>query len=268
MTDVLDPRVVLESFPLRLFAAADEQWEAMLREYALRGLGGALQAYDNGEVTRAANALSVVGAAADAVDTGADRGTLHLDVPAPADFALLQGILDDALSLAVSGELLVFPSLPEVVTFRNWMCEQVLGQAAGAPSSPWQFVPTDQPAQEMVAGWDGADALPADTAWLLGDEHNRIVGASPAALAMLGWTAEDLIGQRLLAVVPPHLRERHVAAFTRSVISGGTVRDEPMAVPALARDGREVPVVLTLSWHAARRGTRVYLARLEPPAEA
>ena len=264
MTDVLAPRVVLEDFPFRLFAACDEQWEAMLREYVLRGLGGAVQSYDNGEVTRAANALAAISEAADDRPDVAEHGTLHLDVTAPADFALLQGILDDALTLAAAGELLVFPSLPEVIAFRNWMCDQVLAQSAGAPADPWQFVPVERPAEDIASDWDGAAGLPIDAAWLLGDEHNRIVGASPAALELLGWTAEELIGQRLLAVIPSHLRERHVAAFTRSVVSGGGVRDDALPVPALTRDGREVPVVLTLSRHAARRGARVYLARLEP----
>jgi PAS domain S-box-containing protein len=102
-----------------------------------------------------------------------------------------------------------------------------------------------------------------DVAWIVGDEHNRIVAASPAAYALLGWSDGELVGQRLLVVIPPHLRERHVAGFTRSVVTGDQrLLGVPLELPALARDGREIPIVLTLTRHASGAGN-VYLGTLQ-----
>ena len=260
--------VVLESFPVGLFDAADEQWEAMLREYTLRGLGGVNQSYSSDEITRAGNALALVEQSLpDARED--DHCTLALDVPAASDFGLLQGILEDCWHLARTGELLVFPSLPEIVALRNWMCEQVTEQAMGGGPEPWRFQAVETTAYGVEhTQWDPAIAPPADTPWLVGDDHNRIVGASPAALALLGWESADLVGQRLLTVIPPQLREGHIAGFTRSVLSGGgDLLGTPLALPALRRDGTEVPITLLLTRHPAANGRSVYLARLDGRAE-
>jgi PAS domain S-box-containing protein len=40
--------------------------------------------------------------------------------------------------------------------------------------------------------------------------------AVTASLAeSLGWAVEDLIGRRVVVLVPPELREAHIAGFTR-----------------------------------------------------
>jgi PAS domain S-box-containing protein len=263
--------VRLVAFPDQLFAAAYEQWQGMLREYTLRGIGGAAQSYRDDEITRAGNALRVV---ADAVERTAMPAepppstprTVPLEVTAPGDFSVLQGILDDARRLAISGELLVFPSLPEIVALRNWLCEEVVEQAAGTAPNEWRLDGgSDDAADTAAAEWDRSLAPPPDTAWLVGDDHNRIVAASPTALELLGWSADELVGQRLLAVIPHHLREAHIASFTRSVVSGeAPLLGQPLALPALTLDGRQIPITLTLTRHAARAGRHVYLARLDP----
>ena len=267
MTEAAATPTILPAFPVRLFTAAREQWEAMLREYALRGFGGTPQSYGHDELAQAGNALaSVDEAVADlGSDEVADPVDLRVDVHAAGAFAVLQGILDDAISLARDGELLVFPPLPEVVSLRNWICEEALGQAAGAAPTAWRFVALDPADEAAAATWDRAIAPGDDVPWIVGDDHNRIVGASPAALELLGWTAEALVGQRLLAVIPPSLREPHVAGFTRSVLSGGgALLGNPISVPALTRDGRELPITLTLTRHDAHRGRAVYLATMVP----
>lgn len=274
MTLDVRPRVQLRRFPVELFLASEEQWGALLREYMLRSLGAAEQPYDAGEVGRANDALSEVGAAlAEALGEDASTPpypaldlTVDLVNATTGDFGMLQGILDDALRLARSGELLTLPSLPEVVSLRDWICEQVVEQTAGAESSAWRFsIGNDGPWSAPAAQWEGVAALAQNTSWLVGDDHNRIVAASTAALDLLGWDEQELVGQRILAVIPPEWRERHVAGFTRSVVTGDDrLLHTPLPLAALTRSGEEVDITLTLSRHRARRGRTVYLARLEP----
>jgi PAS domain S-box-containing protein len=261
--------VRLERLPCRLFWAAEEQWVAMLREYTLRGMGGGVQSYGADEITRAANSLSVV---AEAVRDGAPSRTGafsdEIAVANPGDFSVLQGILDEVRLLAGTGELLILPPLREVVSLRDWLCREIADQAAGATPSPWRLE-TDEhlPRDTEPPVWDRSLTPADDVAWLVGDDHNRLVAASPACLDLLGWEGDELVGQRLLAVIPHRLREAHIAGFTRSVVTGeGEQLGQPLALPALARDGREIPITLTLTRHPARAGRHVYLALLAPSA--
>ena len=251
--------------PVAMFGAATEQWEGMLREYALRGLGGQEQPYSQDEIAQAGSALVAV---AEAVG-GALGDPADVEVPPAAGLAaglsMLQGILDDVRRLIISGELLVLPPLPEIVALRNWICVQATDQPAGAEPSPWLLESGDDDAADTAAAqWDQSLAPPDESAWLVGDDHNRIVAASPSALLLLGWSVDDLIGQRLLVVIPHALREAHIAGFTRSVVSGGgALLGKPLPLAALHRDGREIPITLTLTQHAARAARHVYLARLD-----
>ena len=261
----------LRDFPVALFMASSPQWSDVLRDYLLRGIGGADQPYDADDIARSVRALDLVRfAAEDTVTSAADVDPIdvlvELEGVTVGDYALLQGALDHGRKLALSGETLTVPSLPEVVALRDWMCDEVMSQAAGGAARRWQFAARMADAHEVeLADWDRAIAPPDDVAWVVGDDHNRIIAASGSALDLLGWSAEELVGQRLLAIIPDRLRERHITAFTR-----GVVNDEhrllgvPLELPALMRDGREVEVLLTLSRHAAPRGRAVFLARLEP----
>lgn len=248
-----------------MLEAGSQQWAAMLREYALRGYGGHAQPYSQDEIAQAGQALAAVENAARGAGGLVVDVVVELGPDTVRGLSMLQGVLDDCRQLIKQGELLVLPPLPEIVALRNWICEQAAEQAAGGPPSPWRLEsPKDDPADTAAAQWDHSLVPPADSAWLVGDDHNRIVAASPAALALLGWTAEELLGQRLLVVIPPALREAHIAGFTRSVLSGGgDLLGQPLSLPALSRGGREIMITLTLTRHAARAGRHVYLARLD-----
>ncbi len=254
--------VHLEQFPALLFTAAQEQWESLLREYSLRGLGGTQQSFDHAEINTGRTALNLV---ADAVLDQAGASTLTLTVEHPGDFAVLQAVLHDARRLSLSGELLSVPTLPELAALRNWMCEEVPNQAAGAAPTPWATgVIHDDPDGWPAAEWDPAILPEQQESWVLGDDHNRIVAASAAARELLGWSAE-LTGQRLLAIIPPEMREAHIAGFIRSVVSGeAPLLGTPLPLPALRADGSQVPIWLTLTRHPARHGRHVYLGLLKP----
>jgi PAS domain S-box-containing protein len=190
---------------------------------------------------------------------------VHSDVVTVGDFAMLQGVLENAAELSRSGELLMLPSLPEVVALRNWFCDQAVTQAAGSPAAPWRLrAEGPEPGSPPVA-WDRGIEPGAGVCWLIGDDHNRIVAASGQASTLLGWSEEQLVGQRLLVVIPPAYREAHLAAFTRSVVDGGgRILGQPVRLAALRADGSEVPITLTLTRHQASEGRTVYLGVIEP----
>ncbi|MDP9182444.1 MAG: PAS domain-containing protein [Actinomycetota bacterium] len=256
---------------MHLLEAAAAQWNGMLREYALRGIGGREQPYSLDEVAQAESVLARVQQAA----RPSNLALADLSITYTADMSngasRLQGVLDDALHLIDAGDLLALPPLPEIVTLRNWLCDQIIEQAAGVEPKPWTLSsePGLQLAEAASAQWDPAIQPPADTAWIIGDDQNRIVAASPPALDLLGWTADDLISQRLLVVIPEALRVTHIAGFTRSVVSGGgDLLGQSLALPALHRNGHELPILLTLTRHAARHGRHVYVAQVEAQGQA
>ena len=254
-------RIHLTGFPALLFAAAHEQWEALLREYSLRGMGGAQQSFAHEEVNRGRQALNVLADAAE--EAGGQVADLPVLVEQPGDFAVLQAVLHDARRLSISGELLTVPTLPEIAALRNWFCEEVPAQAAGAAPTPWRpGLIHEDPDGPPTPEWDRGVVPGPEVAWVLGDDHNRIVDASPAALGLLGWSPE-LVGQRLLAIIPHELREAHIAGFMRSVVSGeGALLGTPLPLPALSADGVAVPIWLTLTRHQAHKGRHVYLGVL------
>lgn len=261
----------LARLPVALFRALDEQVSGLLREYTLVLLGGGTQPFDLADVARAKRAAGCISAALDdgasTTSLTSDTRTLDLDLTGidAGAYGVLQGVLDHANRLARSGELLMLPALPEVAALRNWICDEVLGQAAGAAPHPWQLPegPLELPGAPLAV-WDGMAALPTDEAWLVGDDANRIIGASDPALDLLGWDADELIGQRIVVVIPPKLREMHIASFTRGVVTGNFhLLDQPLELSAVTRAGDDISVLLTLHRHRAEKGRTVFLARLE-----
>lgn len=269
------PTVTLQQLPVSLFRAFDEHSAGLLREFTLTLLGGSAQPFGLPDVSRALNAKAQIStevarvalASPEAVGVRAGAVTLDFDLSYldAGGFGVLQAVLDHANHLAYTGELLVLPVLPEVAALRNWVCDQIIVQAAGAAASSWQLpsIILNQPGRPL-AQWDGLRHLPLDEAWLVGDDANRIIAASPAALELLAWREEDLVGQRIIVVIPPELRELHVAAFTRGLLTGSYhLLDKPLELTAHTRDGRDIEVILTLQKHQADHGRCVFLARLE-----
>src|SRR5438034_1923455 len=84
------------------------------------------------------------------------------------------------------------------------------------------------------------------------DEHGVITNWNPRAEVIFGWTAGEAVGEKLSEVViPPQYREAHIRGLTHFLATGqGPVRNRPIAITALRRDGKEFPVVLSiLTWY-------------------
>ena len=100
------------------------------------------------------------------------------------------------------------------------------------------------------------------------DDANRILAASPAALRLLGWTLDELVGRRIVSVIPQRFREAHIAAFTLHLLTDSTtILDRTVAVPALHRDGSEVPIDLVVRRETAGGGRAVFVATMHPASD-
>ena len=195
---------------------------------------------------------------------------LELDVApgAVADFAALQNALDLAERLAEGGQLLARPGLPEIVAVRDWACEQVLAQASGSPAGAWPG--TDQErfvAQEHLPAEAGSDldaVRSASGAVVAADDSNRIVAISPAMAHLVRWDAEQLVGRRVVTLIPAELREAHVAGFSRHLTTGqARLLGVPLALPVLRSDGSVVRCTVTIEQATQDGGRRLYLARFD-----
>ncbi|GLR47884.1 PAS domain-containing hybrid sensor histidine kinase/response regulator [Sphingomonas astaxanthinifaciens] len=80
------------------------------------------------------------------------------------------------------------------------------------------------------------------------DRENRIAYWNHGAEAMFGWTRAEAIGQSLHLIIPPAMREAHVAGMDR-VMKGGEPRlvGKAVEVTALRKEGEPLPVELSLT---------------------
>jgi PAS domain S-box-containing protein len=93
------------------------------------------------------------------------------------------------------------------------------------------------------------------------DAHDRILAVSQSALGLLGY--DDLVGERLIRVIPQRYRQAHLAGFTLHHLTGrGPLLDRSVVVPALRADGSEVTVELTVRSLRVTEGESVFVATL------
>jgi PAS domain S-box-containing protein len=277
--------VELVNLPLLLHAAWQEHAEALLRDYLLFSLdqdapvGGrdpiqvhadatdAIAILEEG-VPKASFDIPLDRLMAEAVEPNVSVTRLHLKVPraSVSHFEVLEEALEVAIDLAARGLVLTPPTQPEVQTFRRWLCRQVRDQAAGAPPVPFS-VEGDAP---LPLGASVARHLravrEATVARVAADEANRIVAISDAGLQLLGYRdADELLGRRLVTIVPERFRQAHVAGFTLYLLVGRQpLLETPVVVPALRRDGTEVEVELLVTAEHVGDGRITFLADMTP----
>jgi PAS domain S-box-containing protein len=270
--------VELRNMPLLLHAAWQEHAEALLREYLLASLddeGGQDPIQMHADATDAIAVLeehiprSGVAMVADALMDDALEPHVSapvIRVPVPlasvSHFATLDRAIEAALDLSREGLVLTPPTQPEVQAFRKWICRQVLSQASGARPEPWR-VPADAVgAMDLPDGWDPAVVTEAAHGLIAADATSRILAVSAEAAELLGYGDPlELVGKRIVSIVPERYRQAHVAGFTMYLLVGRKpLLDRRVQVPALRRDGTEVEVELTVRSPGVGTGQSVLLA--------
>lgn len=287
----LPTNVVLAGMPATLWLSARQHHDALLRELTLYAANHDL-AVDFAAADRARWCISdAVDRAVDAAhERGETRPPLPVGHPSPLPwvpqrldlelsicdddrpmFMALPDALDLAERLAVSGELLLLPGLPEIIAVRDWACEQVTAQLAGSPPVAWpgtarDHFETETHGREMVDGSVTAVSVAreSDEGVVAADEANRIVAISRRLAAALGWIPDDLVGRRVVTLIPPHLREAHVAGFSRHLSTGEAhVLGVELELPVLHHDGSEITCRFMIE-RTGGAGAAVYLAWIEP----
>lgn len=291
-TTATPANVVLLAMPATLWLSARQHHDAILRELALYGAEHEVVA-DFAAADRARGIISIALSRAleAAHDAGLARPALPADHPSPlpwvpADldldlcidasdgpaFAALQDALDAAEHLAVAGRLLMRPGLPEIVAVRDWACEQVIAQLAGAPAAAWPGVSQERFETESRTrlgsdepAWDASVARDSARRVVAADDANRIVAVSRPLAELLGWSSDDLVGRRVVTIVPPSFREAHVAGFSRHLTTGEAhVIGVPLKLPVLHADGHEILCNFLIERAPTNPGRSIYLAWIEP----
>lgn len=259
---------LLDAAPALVLAAV-QYGDAVLRELALLSLGGELEELmPEGWRLPQFDVAPILDAAGAARAAGRVRADLVLELPADATATSLERmrLIDRADGLARQRQLLVLPALPEVGACRHWLYTQIHEQSAGAPPERWRLPDPLEPAQvaAAIAPEELASVLAAPVPTVVADDANRIIHVNDAAAELLGWDTDALLGQRLTVVIPPELREAHLAGFSRLLITGEPrLLDQPVEVTALRRDGSRVDVVLTIRAVPGGAGRRAFRASLE-----
>lgn len=288
--------VALPGVPARLWSAGQQHWEAVLRELYLFAQSPEPDEVAAIDLVAAGRALVAISAAVEravtsAVEAGAPLTSLPDGHPSPlapgpesvdvelsvidddlSGYAALQDALDVGIRLGAAARLLIRPALPEVVALRDWACEQVQAQVSGVAATAWagtahpRFLdPAVVRHTAPVPAWDAEVVTSSLRSVVAADDNNRLVAVSAPAAAMLGWDAAELTGRRVVTIVPPSLREAHVAGFTRHLTTGEThVLGVPLELPVLRADGTELMCRFLIERAPAEVGRAVYVAWLDP----
>ncbi len=264
--------VRLERLPVALARAWQQHADALLREYTLSQWDEeAHMPAAPADDAAAHDAFAVLAAAIDEVAYEIPRpeyADVTIDVPRDhaGQFVELGTVLEHVLGLAEQGLTLAPPTQPEIRSFRQWLIVQVRDQVAGEPPEAWPGLEsTLEAGSGQAVAWDDSAVRTATEAVVAADDLNRIIAASPAALDLLGWDG-DLLGRRIVTVIPQRFRETHIAAFTLNLLTGeGRIIDREVTVPALRRDGTEVEIVLVVHREPAGDGRTVFTATMRLP---
>ena len=272
-------RVELRNMPLLMHAAWQEHASGLLREIMLIRLDDDLSALERHAA--ASDALNLLFEQVPAPDLGDDPDAIMaaatepgvsaevVDLRVPtgslASFELLEVMLEEVLAIADDGGLLSPPTQPELRVMRRWLCEEVRRQHAGEPPAPWVSA-TDArpPATRTPLDWDATTVDDSPRALVAADDANRIVAVSEAALTALGHLSRaDVVGQRLISIIPVRYHQAHIAGFTLHLVNGRSpLLGHVVAVPVVRADGSEVELRVRVDGTVLPSGRRVFVAEL------
>lgn len=285
-----DRLVTLLGFPATLWLAAQQMHDALLRELVLYRAARDLAIDDIAQADRARSAvrLALESALAHGLEDQLALPEGHpaqfqqlppafdLEIAvgpeASADFALLQDTLDEANRLSRQGQLLTKPALPEIIALRDWVADQVISATAGQEPMAWPGADAEHFAQVLdqavrEVDYDVQGVLQGQRTAIVVDSQNRILGISDSLAAEIGWRADDLVGRRVVAIVPPRFREAHVAGLTRHLSTGEAhALEVDLQLPVLRADGSEVLCDFWITADRTASGLAVYVAYVSPAA--
>jgi PAS domain S-box-containing protein len=275
--------VALLNVPLLLHAAWHQHAEELLREYLL----ASLDADDDTEALEvhaaASGALSLLLQHIPAPDLGEDPEALmasavephvsaeQLLLPVPrsavSQFRVLDETLEAALALADSGALLTPPIQPELRELRRWLCGQVLRADRGEPPTAWSTDADASPPSTLPPiAWDDQAVTASQEPLIAADDNDQILAVSQPACDLLGYQHPDqLLGRRLIAIIPPRYHQAHLAGFTLHLINGRSpLLGRTVSVPVLRRDGTERAADLVVATHQMPAGRHLFIAEMRP----
>lgn len=269
-------QVTLIDMPGALYVASQQQRHTLLREMMLAAAAGFDFGVPPEDLTTAHDVSNVISARVTAAlrrePAGKEAPSLSVRLPAYAGPAVetLRRVLNLAEKAARDEQLLTLPALPRNGVFQQWLFDQIVGQLAGGPATAWTVVPREPGASPVeLVPWDTAQVWSNRVPTIAADEWNRIIAVNGPAADMLGWQADDLVGRPLTALIPEHLRKRHLAAFTSLLLSGQPrILGRSVPLPALHRDGSLVPVRLFIQTQETTDGHTVFVAQLTPRASS
>jgi len=208
---------------------------------------------------------------ADALEPNVTADEVVLQIPAKsvAHFTTLDDLLGRAIREARAGRFLGPPTQPEIEEMRGWMCTEVARQTSGnATATPW-VARTDVRATladqaHLTATY--ASLASVDEPLLATDEASIIVATSLPALQLLGYDrADDLLGRRVIVVVPARYHQAHIAGTTLNATNGrDNLLGVPLSVPMVRADGTEVSVQIEVRPERLDEDHRVFVARFQP----
>jgi PAS domain S-box-containing protein len=98
---------------------------------------------------------------------------------------------------------------------------------------------------------------------LFADSDGKIRFWNAGAEAIFGYGAEEAVGQSLDLIVPERQRDRHWEGWTRVMASGVTKYGrEPLAVPAMRKDGSRISIEFNVILMRAPAGELVGVAAM------
>ena len=274
-------RIRLLAMPVRLWQAARQHHDALVRELLLFSSQRASRGIDLTLGSRTKETVSrVVDQIADRLGPARMRSwepvAADVEVQVPRDagpaYVALRDMLNLGERLAGSGELLTRPGLPEIVAVRDWVYDEVAAQLAGREPEPWPGTARTR-FETAVNPLPGRGTLPADVLGISGstrqvvavDASNRIIAISHPLAEQLGWRVDELLGRRLVSIIPAELREAHVAGFSRYLSSGETsLGSSAVEMPVQRRDGTTLRCMLTLEETPGAGGEAVVVGWMTP----
>lgn len=272
--------VALLNVPLLLHRAWQQHAEAVLREHLLANLDTGSAADPFAEHAMAVDALALLAEHIPSPDVGGDLDqilrnavdpqvsmpTVRVTVPRGSvqHFDVLDVLMDAAQDMARSGQLLVPVVQPELRMMRTWLCQQVLSQAAGESPVAWPPAEVLNPPAQRTLSWDADAVSGAGVAAVAADDTDLIIAVSDDALSLLGYErASDLLGRRLITIIPQRYRQAHLAGFTMHLLTGrGPLLTREVDAPVLRRDGSERRVRLGIEARHVDPGRTVFVATL------